>query len=256
MRMKTRSFLHFFRARVAQEAERVLGKDEVGGSSPPAGSLLVLLLFFSLNGCFFGTFQTARAVRPGHSEWGFFVNYPLYATRQDRQRAEAEGTVYGLPNFGGHLLYGIGPGLDGGLRGSLGEGLGPVLRFQWLGQALPSALNGMIAGYLGYHPVAAALTWRTDLLFSFDPSRYSSIYGGFTLVRMPDYAHSPATGLSKFNEAFAVEALHTYRALYLGVRMMSRRATGSWPPAGLALEVTFPLEGSPIPVIFGFQFTL
>ncbi|MCF6192223.1 MAG: hypothetical protein L3J76_03705, partial [Candidatus Hydrothermae bacterium] len=122
-----------------------------------------VLAFLTGTGCFFGTFQTAQVVRPGATDWGMFANYPLYLSRQDRQRAEGAGRVYGLPNVGGYLLYGVGPALDGGLRGSLGEGVGPVLRFQWLGGAsIPSALDGALIGYLGYHPFGQLVTFRLD----------------------------------------------------------------------------------------------
>ncbi len=255
------------RARVAQEAERVLGKDEVGGSSPPAGlsksmrNLLFLLLGTTIlwtgTGCFFGTFQTAHVVRPGDTDWGFFGNFPLYLSRGDRNRAESAGRVYGIPNLGGYLLYGVGPAMDGGLRGSMGEGIGPVLRFQWLGGAsIPSALDGALIGYVGYHPLGQLVTFRLDLLFSFSPSPYSDLYGGFLWEQIPDYAGSAATGLSKvFPEAFRVTDPGSYRGVYFGIRMRRRYGRGGWPPAGLALEFAVPLDQGPVPVIFGVQFS-
>lgn len=209
-------------------------------------SRIAAVLSLLLSGCFFGTFQTAQTLEPGGVDAGWYVNYPFYFDKVSREEAKNRGKAYTLPNIGGYIGYGTNGSFDVGLRGSLGEGIGPYGKLRLLNES-PFSL-GTLFGF-GYHPVAQGISLHLDLLVSKRLSRFSSIYTGLEILRMPDYRRG--TDAPDIQD---VDEFKQFEAIFFGIKA-SRKGGGRYRnlPFGITLEFTFPLTENPA-LIFGVQF--
>lgn len=216
----------------------------------------LLALFFIIfillgEGCFFGTFQTADTLGPGEIAAGWYINYPLYFSKQDKIHSKEDSLgAYVTPNIGGYLAYGAADFADFGLKASLGEGFGPFGKIKFLDESY-GLLSGAVLLSMGYHPVAQGISLRSDILFSKKLSPFSSIYFGWTGVRSPDYRRVAYEGI----EADEIQDFKFFQALFLGVDL--RRKSFEDPrlekfPFGLTMEFTVPLTRYPA-LFFGIQ---
>jgi hypothetical protein len=214
--------------------------------------VVFIFVFVSLftTGCFFGTFQTAETLGPGNVTAGWYANLPLYFDKEDKTTSKEKGYgAFEKPNVGGYLLYGAGDNVDFGLRGSLGEGVGPVAKIRFINEATYPFSGALMLG-LAYHPFAQGISLRSDVLISKRLSPFSSIYFGWTGVRSPDYRK-----VAFFN-AKDIEEFDFFQAIFLGVDL--RRKSFEDPrkatlPFGLTMEFAFPLTPYPA-LFFGIQF--
>ena len=215
--------------------------------------IISILLFISVfsTGCFFGTFQTAETLGAGNVTAGWYANLPLYFDKSDKEASINAGIgAYETPNIGGYLLYGAGENIDFGLKGSVGEGIGPVTKIRFLNE-LSFPLSGSLMLGLAYHPFAQGISLRSDLLFSKRLSPFSSIYFGWTGVRSPDYRK---VALPQY-EAKDIEDFDFFQAIFLGVDL--RRKSFEDPrrkslPLGMTMEFSIPLTSHPA-LFFGIQ---
>jgi len=214
----------------------------------------IFIIFFVLvisNGCFFGTFQTAETLGPGNVTAGWYANLPLYFVKKDKEASIDDSIgAYETPNIGGYLLYGAGENIDFGLKGSLGEGVGPVTKIRFLNE-ISSPISGAIMLGLAYHPFAQGISLRSDILFSRRLSPFSSIYFGWTGVRSPDYRKVALSGY----EAKDIEEFYFFHSIFIGVDLKRKsfvdpRARSL--PLGLTMEFSLPLTSHPA-LFFGIQ---
>ena len=211
----------------------------------------VSLLFLLNSGCFLGTFQTAQTVPPGEVNYGFYADMPVYFNKSDKDASKDKGLgAFVTPNVGGYLIYGASPGLNFGLRGSLGEGIGPFAKFRFLDESV-MPLSGAATFTIGYHPVAQGISLRSDLIFSKMLSSYSSIYFGWTFLRSPDYRKLA----NKDIKIEDVQEFKYFHSLFVGVDLKRRPDENDelgWVPFGLTIELAVPLVKYPA-LFFGFQ---
>ncbi len=223
---------------------------------------LGLLFFISLQeGCFFGTFQTAHTMGPGQVDAGWYLTYPLYFNRQTRQHSlrQGIGSFDSRPNVGGFIEYGASEYLDFGLWGSLGEGIGPFGKFQFLGLGSPVAapLDASVWFGFGYHPVVEGITGRVVLVAGKHLSPYSSVSFGWIGVNMPDYRKLDLPYDGNFWDHLRnLGPFRFFQALFVGIDISRREDV---PPAyqklpfGMTMEFTLPLVPDPA-LFFGIQF--
>ena len=223
-------------------------------------ALLWIVLLLPQEGCFFGTFQTARTLAPGEVDAGWFLTYPLYFNRNVREKSEAEGlgSFDSRPNVGGFMAYGASPILDVGLWGSLGEGVGPFAKLQFLGGAspLPSPIDGALWAGFGYHPVVDGITGKVAVIGGARLSEFSTLYFGWMGVNLPDYRklQLPYDG-TLWSHLRDLGTFKFFHALFLGVDVARRSDVEpryQRLPFGISMEFTLPLVRYPA-LFFGVQ---
>ena len=215
-------------------------------------SLLLPAIVF-LNGCFFGTFQTARPIAPGSVDSGWYVNIPLYTNKNVRESQKSSGTAFTIPNIGGHVSYGASDFAEFGLYGSLGEGIGPFGKFLLLSEDSYPFSFGLLAGF-AYHLFAQGLSWKLDLILSRNISPYASIYGGFHYCYQPDYR----TNLPGDADIWHVSTFRNFQQLFVGIELArSREVKKSLQkmPYSITMEFGVPLVSQPA-IFVGFQFKI
>ena len=213
---------------------------------------LLLPFVFLLEGCFFGTFQTAESLKPGDVNAGWYANMPLYFDNSVKEKSKEHNKgAFIYPNIGGYLMYGASKSVDFGMRGSLGEGLGPFTKIQFLNEKNLFLSGAIIAG-MAYHPVAQGISLRADLIFSKRLSLYSSLYWGWTIMRAPDYRMLAYKDV-KLND---IKEFREFNAIFLGVDLKRKKGSSYFNkiPFGLTMEFTVPLTDYPA-IFWGFQFT-
>lgn len=202
-------------------------------------------------GCFFGTFRTADTLRPGEVDAGGYINFPVYFSKVEKDSSKAKGLgAFVTPNVGGYLEYGASNRATFGVHASLGEGIGPYGRFQFMRNG-PLNIQGAIALGISFHPIAQGIGVRGDLIFSRHLSPYSSIYFGWTGLRSPDYRKIA----NKHVHVEDIQEFRYFNALFLGVDLMrtwSPNPRKKMLPLGLMMELSIPLTRYP-PLFFGFQ---
>jgi len=215
--------------------------------------LLFLPLILLVNGCFFGTFQTARPIAPGSVDSGWYVNIPLYANKNVRESQKSAGTAFTIPNFGGHISYGASDFAEFGIYGSLGEGIGPFGKFLLLSEYSFPVSSAVLAGFT-YHPFAQGISWKLDLILSHAISPYASLYGGFHYGYQPDYRTNFPSG----GDAWSISTFRNFQELFIGIELArSRNVRKSLKrmPYSLTMESGIPLVSQPA-IFVGFQFKL
>ncbi len=213
---------------------------------------LILPIIFLMQGCFFGTFQTAESLKPGDVNAGWYVNIPLYFDASTRNESkQSDNGAYEYPNVGGYLLYGASNRIGFGIRGSFGEGIGPFTKIQFLDEKI-TFLSGAVMAGMAYHPVAQGISLRGDLVFSKRLSLYSSIYWGWTILRVPDYRKLAYENV-KIGD---IKDFREFNALFVGVDLKRKRRSSYFKkiPFGMTMEFTVPLTKYPA-IFWGFQFT-
>jgi len=214
---------------------------------------LILVVFsflsFLLQGCFFGTFQTADSLSPGEVDGGWFINYPLYFDQTQRENArEIDSSAFQRPNIGGYFAYGASYFLDFGLRASLGEGIGPFAKIsQEIGRRV-KVRSAFILSLL-YHPYAQGISARADFVLSKRLSFFSSLYGGWSIARMPDYTKIGIAGNHKPQEITDFTILNS---LFFGVTLSRGIGGKRFIPSTLVMELNIPIHKRP-PIIFGIS---
>ncbi len=215
--------------------------------------LLFIPLVLLLNGCFFGTFQTARPIAPGSVDSGWFVNIPLYTNKNTREAQKSAGRAFTIPNFGGHISYGASRHAEFGLYGSLGEGIGPFGKFLLLSEYAYPLSFGVLAGF-AYHPFAQGISWKLDLILSRSISPYASIYGGFHYGYQPDYR----TNIPSGTDIWSISNFTNFQELFIGVELARQRNVRKSlrrMPYSLTMEFGIPLVQQPA-IFMGFQFKI
>ncbi len=215
-------------------------------------SFLLLPLILLLQGCFFGTFQTAESLKPGEVNAGWYGNLPLYFDSSVKEKSKNHDLgAFIYPNVGGYLMYGASSSLDFGMRGSIGEGLGPFAKIRVLDEKKSFISAALIAG-MAYHPVAEGISLRGDVVFSRNLSMYSSIYFGWTILRAPDYRML----VYKDVDLGDIKTFKEFNAIFVGVDLKRKRRSAYFKkiPFGLTMEFTIPITRYPA-IFWGFQFT-
>ncbi len=214
---------------------------------------LFLPLILLINGCFFGTFQTARPIAAGSVDSGWFVNFPLYTNKNVRESQKSSGTAFTIPNFGGHISYGASNFAEFGLYGSLGEGIGPFGKFLLLSEYSYPVSFGVLAGF-AYHPFAQGISWKLDLILSHSLSPYASLYGGFHYGYQPDYR----TSLPADTDIWQISNFADFQEIFVGIELARKtqvRKSLKRMPYSLTMEFGIPLVSQPA-IFVGFQFKI
>ncbi len=216
-------------------------------------ALLFIPFLLILNGCFFGTFQTARPIAPGSVDSGWYVNIPLYANKNVRESQKQAHSAFTIPNFGGHLSYGASHHAEFGIYGSLGEGIGPFGKFLLLSEYSFPMSFGTIVGF-AYHPFAQGISWKLDLVLSRAISPYASLYGGFHYGYQPDYR----TSIPRGKDIWSISKFENFQELFMGVELSRKskvRKGLKRLPYSLTMEFGIPLVSQPA-IFLGFQFKI
>lgn len=213
----------------------------------------LLPILFLLNGCFFGTFQTARPISPGSVDSGWYVNIPLYTNKNVRESQKSSHAAFTIPNFGGHISYGASRYAEFGIYGSLGEGIGPFGKFLLLSEYSYPVSFGTVFGF-AYHPFAQGISWKLDLILSRALSPYASLYGGFHYGYQPDYR----TNIPSGKDIWSISEFRNFQELFMGIELSRKthvRKSLRRMPYSLTMEFGIPLVSQPA-IFVGFQFKL
>lgn len=146
----------------------------------------ILTILLSFNGCFFGTFQSAKTIGKGNMGGLIHFSLPVYSEPRDlsKEKLEVEGNTVSIPPTGIQYTIGIEENLDLTVYSSLSTGLGTHLKYMFhhneVSGVATAVLGGICIWQLNY------LLPHFAIIRSKDISDRSSIFVGVGVFPYPD----------------------------------------------------------------------
>jgi len=209
---------------------------EVSSHRSIARDLVCVILFAVLpllQGCFFGTFQSARTVGRGKTSGTIFLNLPTYVSEKDRKSAKRDN--YSPPITAGALYQvGVSDNADFGVQViQYGLGVNGKVKFALNGMPVDFAVAPSVTYLFGraqLSPMVAGIVGKTwgDL----------DIYAGLNGAYGPDWRER-RKGVS-----FSDLPTRVTWALFAGtkVSVSGEAQLNPWLPKSLVFELGVPLD--------------